>query len=263
MPINLTYGEMIKQIIYAAIIVLFCTSTSAFHGTSQTFRISKSFARIALNSKTLSPSLQNCKFEERAPSQSFPPLCSSPIIDTSIDDSFGNSTNINNVFKADPAANPKMSVLAQLKSLLSGNGLGNGKFSVNKENISKLGLNVLLAYGFVSNVSYITCLILAWVTHGKSTGLSPLVPGQWKKFLLVYATFFAANNILRPLRFTLSVAITPVFNKFIDIIEEKSGWTRRTSTGVTIFLVNICGTFMYLFGGLFIATTIAKVPLLR
>eukprot|EP00596_Hydrurales_sp_CCMP1899_P006121 CAMPEP_0119033454 /NCGR_PEP_ID=MMETSP1177-20130426/498_1 /TAXON_ID=2985 /ORGANISM="Ochromonas sp, Strain CCMP1899" /LENGTH=205 /DNA_ID=CAMNT_0006990211 /DNA_START=85 /DNA_END=699 /DNA_ORIENTATION=+ len=68
------------------------------------------------------------------------------------------------------------SLLNKIKSVLSGNGL---KGSMNKESLSKLGLNVLLAYGFVSNASYITCLILAWVTHGKNTGLSPLVAGQW------------------------------------------------------------------------------------
>jgi hypothetical protein len=56
------------------------------------------------------------------------------------------------------------SLLNKIKSVLSGNGV---KGSMTKESLSKLGLNVLLAYGFVSNASYITCLILAWVTHGE------------------------------------------------------------------------------------------------
>ena len=80
---------------------------------------------------------------------------------------------------------PASSILKKLSSLLKGEGFNNIK--LNKESLGKLGLNALLAYGFVSNVSYITCVILAWVTFGKSTGLSPLAPGQWKKYLLVYA----------------------------------------------------------------------------
>ena len=80
---------------------------------------------------------------------------------------------------------PATSILKKLSSLLKGEGISGIK--LNKESLAKLGLNALLAYGFVSNVSYITCVILAWVTFGKSTGLSPLAPGQWKKYLLVYA----------------------------------------------------------------------------
>ena len=150
--------------------------------------------------------------------------------------------------------------LSKLKNLLRMNGQ-NG-VTLDKKGLSKLGLNCLLAYGFVSNVSYITCLILSWITHGKSTGLSPLAPGQWKKFLLVYATFFAVNNVLRPLRFSLSLVITPIFDRAIEKCQKKTGWSTRNSTGFVIFLVNICGTFSYLFGGLFIATTVARVPLL-
>jgi hypothetical protein len=151
------------------------------------------------------------------------------------------------------------SLFNKIKSVLSGNGL---KGSMTKESLSKLGLNVLLAYGFVSNASYITCLILAWVTHGKNTGLSPLVAGQWKKFLVIYGSFFVANNILRPLRFSLSLTLTPLFDRLITTISKKTGFSRRNSTGVSVFLVNIVGSFTYLFLGLFLATSIAKVPLL-
>ena len=252
MPASHIIREATKRFISAVLFVLLCTSTSAFRSSFGKLVTPQFNGRHSPERTIFHPSL----------SRSFSPLFSTSIVDTSIDDGFNNSSSASSTNAAVSNSPPKMNFLAQVKSLLSGNGLGNGKFSVDKESISKLGLNVLLAYGFVSNFSYITCLILAWVTHGKSTGLSPLVSGQWKKFLLVYATFFAANNILRPLRFTLSVAITPAFDKFIELVQKKSGWTRRTSTGVTIFLVNICGTFMYLFGGLLIATTIAKVPLL-
>lgn len=134
--------------------------------------------------------------------------------------------------------------------------------SFNKESIGKLGLNMLLAYGFVSNISYITCVIISWIAHGKKYGLSPLAPGQWKPFLIIYSGLWAANNILRPLRFSFSLLISPVFEKFVSLIEKKTGYKKATATGIVVFLVNILATTSYLVFGLLIATKITKVPLL-
>ena len=98
----------------------------------------------------------------------------------------------------------------RIKTIFRGKG-------INKETLAKLGLSALLSYGWVSNFSYVTSVIIAWCIFGKATGLSPLAPGQWKR----------------------SVAI-----------------------GVTVFLINFCGTIAYLVGGLVVATSIAKIPLL-
>ena len=221
--------------------ILLSSSTTAFHALPSNVLVHRSSA--------VHTGLYRSRFEAYHPIRFFSPLYSSPAIEIAIEDGNNNSTKIAVIEDTD------LSWSDRLRNLAYGNGIG--KFSVTKESMSALGLNVLLAYGFVSNFSYITCLILAWVTHGKSTGLSPLVPGQWKKFLLVYAGFFAANNMLRPLRFSFSLAITPIFDTIIDKIQSKTSWSRRTSTGLTIFLINICGTFTYLFAGLFLATTFA------
>lgn len=248
------FGRVSIQLtIYAAIFLMMTSSASAFQKIRHQQISTRSNIRSPfygnfqndLSSKKCIDVAVSTRLNSR--------LFSSSIIETSLDDSVGNSTTIN-------AAPTTTNFFSKLKNLFQGKGFSGA--SLNKAGLSKLGLNCLLAYGFVSNVSYITCLILAWITHGKSTGLSPLAQGQWKKYLLVYATFFAANNLLRPLRFSLSLAITPAFDKFIDLIQRRTGWARRNSTAITVFLVNICGTFTYLFGGLFLATTIAKVPLL-
>ena len=133
---------------------------------------------------------------------------------------------------------------------------------VSKEDIAKLGLFTLLSYGWVSNVSYITCLIISWIIHGKEHGLSPLASGQWKSFLTIYAALWAANNVLRPFRVTFALFLAPYFEKWVDEVEKRSGLKRATSTGIVIFLFNICGTISYLVGGLFVATKLAGVPLL-
>lgn len=243
----------IQLTVYAIIFVIMASSASAFQ------RICNHQISTRSNSRSsFSGNFQNDLFYKKCSddvvsARTSSRLHSSAIVDTTFDESAGNSTT---VFAAPASTN----IFSKVKNLLQGKGLNGG--SLNKAGLSKLGLNCLLAYGFVSNVSYITCLILAWITHGKATGLSPLAQGQWKKYLMVYATFFAANNLLRPLRFSLSLAITPAFDKFIDFIQVRTAWTRRNSTAITVFLVNICGTFTYLFGGLFLATTFAKVPLL-
>ena len=110
----------------------------------------------------------------------------------------------------------KKKLFSRFKELLSGQ-----KFS--RKEIAKLGLNMLLAYGFVSNISYITCVIIAWVAFGKKYGTSPLAPGQWKAYILIYSGLWAANNILRPLRFSLSLIISPGFEKMIEWVQKKTG----------------------------------------
>lgn len=45
----------------------------------------------------------------------------------------------------------------------------------------------MASYGTVSNVTYGGGLAVSWIAFVKQTGLSPLMPGQWKKFLAFYA----------------------------------------------------------------------------
>ena len=39
----------------------------------------------------------------------------------------------------------------------------------------------------------------------KTTGNSPLAPGQWQGFLAVYAGLWAMQNFIRPIRFTIAL----------------------------------------------------------
>ena len=82
-----------------------------------------------------------------------------------------------------------------------------------KQKLAKLGLSVVLSYGFVSNVSYSITVSIAWFLFSKQTGLSPLAQGQWPKFLAVYSGFWIFNNFIRPLRLTLSIAVSTKFGK--------------------------------------------------
>lgn len=130
-----------------------------------------------------------------------------------------------------------------------------------KERLAKMGLSALLSYGFVSNMSYAITLSVSWYTHSKRTGLSPLAPGQWKPFLAVYAGFYVFTNIIRPLRFGLSVVVARYFESFVNLIERKTGFGRKASIGVVVVLANVCGTFAAMGLGVSLASALAGVPI--
>ncbi|EKX54334.1 hypothetical protein GUITHDRAFT_63464 [Guillardia theta CCMP2712] len=133
---------------------------------------------------------------------------------------------------------------------------------VNKEKLTAIGISAALAYGWVSNVNMSLCVILSWVTFGKSCGLSPLDQGQWPSFLAVYAGFWLACNFLRPFRIALAVAVSPAFDKLIHFLESRLGISQQKATFLLIFLVNVVGTLTLLFGGLFVATRLTGTALL-
>jgi CDGSH-type Zn-finger protein len=156
------------------------------------------------------------------------------------------------------------SLLDKLKSMFQKDQTNNsddGGRLTTKERLAKMGLSALLSYGWVSNMSYAITLSLSWYTHSKKTGLSPLAPGQWKPFLAVYAGFYVFNNIIRPLRFGMSVVVSRYFDQFVDVIQRKSGWGRKASIGVVVFLANVCGTFAAMGLGVSVASGLAGVPI--
>jgi len=130
-----------------------------------------------------------------------------------------------------------------------------------KERIAKMGLSALLSYGFVSNMSYCVCVSIAWFGFNKKTGLSPLAPGQWKGFLAVYAGFFALNNVVRPIRLAISVAVSSKFDYAVAYIQKKTKLSRRAAIGVVVFCTNICGTFALMALGITFASFLSGIPI--
>jgi len=129
-----------------------------------------------------------------------------------------------------------------------------------KQKLAKMGLSVLLSYGFVSNMSYCVTVSLAWFGFSKKTGLSPLAPGQWKGFLAVYAGFYVFNNFVRPMRLAASVGVAPYFERAVNAIQRKTKLGKGASVGIVVFLANVCGTTSLMSLGIYIASLAAGVP---
>jgi hypothetical protein len=129
-----------------------------------------------------------------------------------------------------------------------------------RQRLGKVGLSCALAYGWVSNMSYSVTVSLAWYIFSKQTGKSPLAPGQWKGFLAVYAGFWVFNNIVRPLRLTVAIAIGPQFDNVVAGIEKRMRVSRGVAIFITVLFANLFGTILAMASGVLLASTLAGVP---
>lgn len=117
-----------------------------------------------------------------------------------------------------------------------------------------LGMGAMAAYGVISNATYGTCFSIAWLAHVKQTGLTPLAPGQWQGFLAIYAGMWVMQNFARPFRFSLAVALAPVFDKALERIASRLSIKKGWAFGIVLLLIGVCttsimGGALWLLGG--------------
>ena len=131
------------------------------------------------------------------------------------------------------------------------------------QRLKALGLGAVASYGCVSNVTYGTGLVISWITFVRQTGKlvlcagnatahshihtsrclclfagkSPLMANQWKPFLALYGGFWAAQHFIRPLRFSLALFMSPVFDKFINWVQQRTQFKRQNAFAVYLFLL--------------------------
>lgn len=137
-----------------------------------------------------------------------------------------------------------------------------GSSIITKEALSSFVGNLIISYSLVSNVSYISCVILAWIAHGKKFRCSPFSPGQWKQFLLIYSGLWIANTVVRPARFCLSLLLCPIIDKIVRRTQSKLRIGQAKATLFVGLTINLAGSILYLVVGLFLAAKLARVPLL-
>jgi predicted PurR-regulated permease PerM len=77
----------------------------------------------------------------------------------------------------------------------------------------------------------------------------------------VYAGFYVINNFLRPFRIAASIAISKYFDEAITNIQTKTKIPRAAAIATVVFLANVVGTCTVMGGGIFLASTLAGVPI--
>ncbi|GIL50687.1 hypothetical protein Vafri_6804 [Volvox africanus] len=122
---------------------------------------------------------------------------------------------------------------------------------LDKDKLAQLGMGAFASYGFISNVTYGTCMGISWISFVKATGKSPLASGQWPAFLGFYAGLWTMQNFSRPLRFSLAIALAPVFEKIILWISKKTGLNKRWAFGLYLVCFALL-SFTLIFGTLYI-----------
>ena len=157
---------------------------------------------------------------------------------------------------------------------------------IDKSTIAALGGAALLSYGLISNVFYVSSLLGAMYTSCKVHALSPLVSlffifypvwaisltscficsqvdkAAMQTFVTTYFGLWMIQNFLRPARMGLSVAISPFTDKIVEFFRRYvPGNKKPLAFALTVFCVNVLGTFAYMFGGFFLITWLTGVPL--
>lgn len=147
-------------------------------------------------------------------------------------------------------ADTSSSLLSKLKAKLS-----------NRDQLSKMGLSVLLSYGFVSNMSYAISISIAWYIFNIKYKLSPLAPNQWKSYLLVYSGFYIFNSIVRPVRVGVAALLSQYFEAAIHYIQVQSKLQRKYCIGILVFMTNVVGTLFVMSCGICMASLASGIPI--
>jgi hypothetical protein len=134
---------------------------------------------------------------------------------------------------------------------------------IDKATIASLGGAALLSYGLISNLFYVSSLLGAMYTACKLHSASPLISKPaMQTFVTTYFGLWMIQNVLRPARMGLSVAISPQTDKIVDFFRKYVPGNKKTlAFALTVFCVNVLGTFAYMFGGFFLITAITGVPI--
>jgi hypothetical protein len=141
-------------------------------------------------------------------------------------------------------------------------------FSFDKDKLKRSGVDAVFTYGVVSNINVGFTVALAWCTFSKSSGLSPLVPGQWKPFLATYLAIYATlGTLLRPVRLAIAVGATPIYSNFVlrvrallPFASSRPALNRSLALFLVSGVLNVCGTSGIILFGAWIAGVVSGVP---
>ena len=138
---------------------------------------------------------------------------------------------------------------------------------IDKDTLAKSGVDAFFTYGVVSNLNAGITLSVAWGIFSRTSGLSPLAPGQWKRFLATYVAIYAtAGTLLRPFRFAAAISLTPVYSSLILRVRNRLPYRdtnpklNRTLALILISLIcNTTGTLLLFGAGVLAAGAVSGV----
>jgi len=124
-------------------------------------------------------------------------------------------------------------------------------FHIDTKEISKLGVSFALSYSILSNISGAVSFSVAWYISCTLTGLSPLMPGQWKSLLKSYGMIYGFISLVRPFRVASAIAMSKLSAEYLEITQTKFKCSRKVAIGVQYssgVFVGGCCAFLGVFG---------------
>jgi len=131
----------------------------------------------------------------------------------------------------------------------------------NKDLLLTAGASAVLSYGFVSHITYSSCIVVAWVMHGLRTGLSPFSEGQWIGFFAAYLGLCGIQFWTRPFRLASAVFLAPMVDKAVEAIHTTLPISRKSSWALFVGGFNVVLPLLVLHSGLRLGTSFAGTPL--
>lgn len=127
----------------------------------------------------------------------------------------------------------KPSALQRLKRFFIGDKL-------DKQRLAELGMGAFAAYGVISNLNACVLMTIAWMTVVGQTGMTPFAPGNWAKFIGIYAGLWITTNFLRPIRLSLALAAAASFDRAIGFIQSKTNAKKPVAFGLLLACIACC-----------------------
>ena len=125
---------------------------------------------------------------------------------------------------------------------------------------------IVLVYCIVyASFSLILTLFLFFVIpflllQNVQTGLSPLVPGQWKSLLAAYATIYGLVQIIKPFRVAAAIAMSKLSKEFLDQTQVRLHCNKRMAVVVQYALGWVAWSVLAV-TGIGVASTAAGVSI--
>ena len=102
--------------------------------------------------------------------------------------------------------------------------------------IARYGTGAFLAYITFSNILSVGMLCTAWIFFWHTSGVSPLQQGQWPKFLAFYTALWAAQQVSRPMRLGVGLALAPLGDGLLAWTAKRLKKSIQGSLGVLLVL---------------------------
>lgn len=104
-------------------------------------------------------------------------------------------------------------------------------FGVDPSKLKSLGVPFVLSYSILGNISGAIYISSAWYLSCKRTGLSPLVPGQWKSLLNAWSAVYIVAQFIKPFRVAGAICMSKQSAKYLEMTKKKLNCSQRVAIG--------------------------------